>query len=254
MSWLSSHFWLLFEGIGGTVLVALVGFLLRQYFFKEPVAENTDAKVTVRDSHATGSPIASGSGITQIIHYGQPPTPAPAPAIPPQPKPRPNMLMTRTDVAYLSQREDIWRENEPGANLAVVIQFANEARPGIRNVGAPVQASLVYKDGQTEVERIIGGWVDARSDYTEFRVDESHKLIVGIIYREKFCAVGRRRTKIELRALPSFQTVSVRLTDANNGDVLYEGEFRVTIKPLQIAAVYTMQGNVTLGRADHESD
>jgi hypothetical protein len=256
MNWLSGHFWQLFEGVGGAALVGLVFFVL-QRFLNTP-AEETTATLTAHDAKVSGSPVASGSGIIQnVIHVGQPlPTPTPAPAaISPQPKPRPNMRMTRTGVAYVSERENIWRENEQDADPALIIQFTNEARPGVRNVGAPVQASLVYKDGQAEVERLIGGWVNATSDYTEFRVDESHKLIVGILYGEIFMAVGRRRVEgsaiinIEGSTLPSFQTVNVRLTDANSGDVLYEGEFRVTIDPLQITATYNMQGNVILGRS-----
>jgi hypothetical protein len=40
MNWLSSHFWELFGGIGGTALVALVIFLLQQ-FFSEPAGIRT---------------------------------------------------------------------------------------------------------------------------------------------------------------------------------------------------------------------
>jgi hypothetical protein len=103
---------------------------------------------------------------------------------------------------------------------------------------------LVYKNDQAEVLGIIGSWLNTGGDHTEFRVDESHKLIVGIQYAQMFIVIGRRHVyeqgrftiEIESHDVPVFQTARVKLTDANTGDFLYEGEFRVTLNPLGIVA------------------
>src|SRR5207253_4992733 len=147
-------------------------------------------------------------------------------------------------VASVSERgHGVWKEDVQGTEQAILIQFTNEARPGIPNVGGLVKAALVYKN-EAEVLRIIGSWLDAGGDHTEFRVDESHKLMVGIQYAQMFIVIGRRHVyeqgrftiEIEPHDLPVFQTVRVKLTNANTGDFLYEGEFRVTLNPLGIVA------------------
>src|ERR1700687_3102592 len=94
MNWLSENYKWMFDGIGAAALIGLIAWLWRR-FCKEPAAEN--ATVSVRDTQGTGSPIASGSQVTQNIHYGQPLAPAsPAPSVPAstQDKPRPNIRMT----------------------------------------------------------------------------------------------------------------------------------------------------------------
>jgi hypothetical protein len=100
----------------------------------------------------------------------------------------------------------------------------------------------VYKNDQAEVLGIIGSWLNAGGDHTEFRVDESHKLMVGIQHAQMFIVIGRRHVyeqgrftiEIETHDLPVFQAVRVKLTNANTGDFLYEGGFRVTLDPLGI--------------------
>ena len=90
----------------------------------------------------------------------------------------PNIRMTGTGVASVSERgRGVWKEDVQGTEQVVVIQFTNEARPGVRNVGGLVKAALVYKNA-----------------------------------------------------------VRVRLTNANTGDFLYEGEFRMALNPLGIVA------------------
>jgi hypothetical protein len=142
----------------------------------------------------------------------------------------------------------VWQENVSG-DQAVVIQFTNEARKEGQNVGVHVKALLIYKSDGAEVLRIIGSWLYELKEWTEFRVDEPHKLMVGVRYGQMLVAIERRHALTPIKPhphyLPDFQTVRVRLTDANNGDVLYEGEFQVTIDPLKIVH-YVAQGNVTL--------
>ncbi len=68
--------------------------------------------------------------------------------------------------------------------------------------------------------------------------------MVGIQHAQMFIVIGRRHVyeqsrftiEIEPHDLPVFQTVRVKLTNANTGDFLYEGEFRVTLDPLGIVA------------------
>src|SRR4029077_3322221 len=106
----------------------------------------------------------------------------------------PNIQMTSTGVASVSERgRGVWKEDVQGTEQAILIQFTNEARPGVRNVGGLVKAELVYKN-EAEVRRIIGSWLDAGGDHTEFRVDESHKLMVGIKNAQMFIVFGRLHT------------------------------------------------------------
>jgi hypothetical protein len=128
--------------------------------------------------------------------------------------------------------------------LSRLSSFNSQTKPdrGFKTSGGLVKAALVYRNDQAEALRIIGSWLDASGDHTEFRVDESHKLMVGIQYAQMFTVIGRRHVyehsrftiETEPHDLPAFQTVRVTLTNANTGDFLYEGEFRVTLNPLGI--------------------
>src|ERR1700720_3562245 len=109
MDWVSNHFWQLFGGVGGTALVALIIFWLerRRHNPTEGLAfrDTTSNAVTVRDSQLTGSPVASGSQITQHNYF----TPAPTTSVPVAPapvataptvyvRPRPNIKQTNLRV------------------------------------------------------------------------------------------------------------------------------------------------------------
>ena len=226
MKWLADNYKWLFDGIGALVIIGVVGYLLRRfmraaepaYHLAQPRQEKTD------DSKAE---LRADDSEVQPERFN------------------PNIRMTGAGVAPVSDRgRGVWKEDVQGTEQAVVIQFTNEARPGIQNVGALVKAALVYKNDQAEALRIIGSWLDASGDHTEFRVDESHKLMVGIQYAQMFIVIGRRHVyeqsrftiETESHDLPVFQTVRVTLTNANTGDFLYEGEFRVTLDPLGIIA------------------
>lgn len=126
-----------------------------------------------------------------------------------------------------------------------MIQFTNEARPGSRNAGALVRASLVYRDDQNELLRITGCWVNEATELAEFRVDETHELIAGVLLGSRLVAMGKRRVReslnsdviqMEQHPLTGFQqgSVRVRLTNADTGDLLYEAQFRVNVNPLGI--------------------
>src|SRR5229473_5244680 len=105
----------------------------------------------------------------------------------------PNIRMTGTGVAPVSERgRGVWKEDVQGTEQAILIQFTNEARPGVPNVGGLVKSALIYKNDQAEVLRIIGSWLNAGGDHTEFWVDESQKVMVGIQYAQMFIVIGRR--------------------------------------------------------------
>jgi len=129
-----------------------------------------------------------------------------------------------------------------------IIQFTNEARPEGLNIGGPVKASVVYENDGVEILRTLGNWLFEAREYADFRVDESHKLMVGLVglsHKHTLCVIGRRRVveqgfdtiRSVVEDLQHVQTVRVRLTNANNGDFLYEGQFRVTIEPLTIVPI-----------------
>lgn len=56
--WLINHFWQLFGGVGGTAIVALIGWLLKSRFSPETPA-------AIDNSRRTTSPVAAGSNISQ---------------------------------------------------------------------------------------------------------------------------------------------------------------------------------------------
>ena len=224
MHWLFDNYKWLFDGIGALVIIVVVGYLLRRfrraaepaYHLVQPRQEKTGGRAELRAEDSQFQPERFN----------------------------PNIRMTGTHVASVSERGlGVWKEDLQGTEQAILIQFTNEARPGVRNVGGLVKAALVYKN-EAEILRIIGSWLNAGSDHTVFRVDESHKLMVVIQYGQALVAIGRRHVyeqgrftiEIEPHDLPVFQTVRVKLTNANTGDFLYEGEFRVTLNPLGIVA------------------
>jgi hypothetical protein len=240
MNWLSSHFWELFGGIGGTAAVALVGWLLNR-FFKHRAVENTDATVTVRDSHVTGSPVAAGSNITQHNYFAPatPGTSAQVPVAPTKDKPRPNIRMTGArQASVLELGDSIFMEEDDLGYEGVLIRFTNEARRGDSTAGVPVRASVTYEHGETFELRSIGNWLESGDDVVRFRVEDSHSLVVGYLDGGKFITTERRRGPGGLRAeyheIPNVQGVRVRLTDANSGDILYEGRLRLTLEPFGI--------------------
>src|SRR6266705_1372390 len=223
MKWVADNYKWLFDGIGVLVIIGVVGYLLRRfmraaepaYHLEQPRQEKTDSRAELRTE------------VSQPERFN------------------PNIRMTGAGVASVSERgHGVWKEDVQGTEQAILIQFTNEARPGIRNVRGLVKAELVYKNDQAEALRIIGSWLDASGDHTEFRVDELHKLMVGIQYAHMFIVIGRRHVyeqsrftiETEPHDLPVFQTVRVKWTNANTGDFLYEGDFRVTLDPLGIVA------------------
>jgi hypothetical protein len=226
MHWLADNYKWLFDGIGALVIIGVVGYLLRRFMRAAEPASHLEQPERQEKTNGSKADLTEDSQV-QSERFN------------------PNIRMTGTGVASVSERgRGVWKEDVQGTEQAILIQFTDEARPGVPNVGGLVKAALVYKNDQAEVLRIIGTWLDASGDHTEFRVAESHKLMVGIQYAQMFIVVGRRHVyeqgrftiEIEPHDLPVFQTVHVKLTNADAGDFLYEGEFRVTLNPLGIVA------------------
>ena len=250
MDWLSNHFWQLFSGVGGTALVALLVFWLerRRRNSTKGSEFRTSSAVTVRDSQLTGSPVASGSQITQQNYFTsttpQPATPAPTTVAPTaEAKPQPNILMTRAMVFPVNEFGPTrFTEDPTGKAEAFVIEFTNEARHDQQSAGATVKASLVYERNDIGILRVIGIWMRNESDTQRFEVEDTHQLVVGIFFNNEFTTIHMRTVGGYVRAepyvVPAFQTVRVRLT-RSNGVLLYEGRFRVTLDPLAIVQEIT---------------
>ncbi len=133
---------------------------------------------------------------------------------------------------------------ERGAHKnAIVIRFRNEAN-GDRTVGATVRALLVYKNAQQEIDSVRGFWLETQSNMYHCKVDDRLTLIAGLLIGDDFLAYESQKNifstyithSLDPHTLRGFAsgTLFVRLTDANDGHVLYEGQFAVTKNPLGI--------------------
>jgi hypothetical protein len=242
MVWLSNHFWLLFSGVGGTLLVSLFIFFLQ----RRPESER-GAELTIRDSQLTGSPVASGSQITQHNYFTPVPTPVPVAPLPAATaptvytRPRPNIRQTNVKAFAVNEYGLPLRitEDRTGKAQTVVIEFTNEAVHEKVNVGATIKASLVFENNDVGVLRTIGSWLRSDADVKQFDVEDTHHLIVGFFHNQRVQTLDMRTAggymRPEVHFVPPFQTVRVKLTDASIGDLFYEGRFRVTLDPLNIA-------------------
>jgi hypothetical protein len=87
--------------------------------------------------------------------------------------------------------------------------------------------------------------LEAATDFIEFRVDETHELIIAVMLDGQAHTVEKRRIpvefnmesiKTEAKPMPNLTegTVVVRLTNADTGDFLLEHELRFTAKPLKL--------------------
>jgi hypothetical protein len=260
VNWLSENWKLLFEGVGGTAVVAFIGYVCKRWFESRQRPSSQEATLTAQGARVSDSPVASGFGITQnvnspTIHVTLPSLLAPAIAAP-QPDsaraereiPRSEIIVTATRVIGVMPKRETWSEaGDQAFDQAIVIQFTNDAGHGYRNEQHLVRASLVYRDSeQNEVLRITGGWIDQATDLANFRVEESHRLIVGIGIREGLFAMEQKRRPAEYgseycqatsHSLGVFSqgTVRVRLTDIHANVLLYEGTFDIGTNPLRIS-------------------
>ncbi|HUA01739.1 MAG TPA: hypothetical protein VMB02_15495 [Candidatus Aquilonibacter sp.] len=139
-----------------------------------------------------------------------------------------------------------WTSHAEGQEGAV-IQFKNEPPPDSKGKSAVAKALLIYRDGAQEILRIHGSWVDGY-DQARIGTNDARGLIVGVNGPNGFFALEAVRMtvngaeRVEIRPtrfehVPPKLTVLVQLTDATKQDLLFEGEFALTTKPLMLARV-----------------
>jgi hypothetical protein len=233
-----------FSGIG----VLVLGYFVQRWAGS---GEGKKAKVTAKGAKVTHSPVASGSGITQSIsethhhHYGPL---APVPAVPerqsvaPETEPEserpiPNLKIVGSRKIFVHQGlEVVFYQSEEGRAIgeAVVVNVTNDARRGATNIGAIVKATLIYGDAGQELLRGMGSWLGEGSGMLQFRVDDSHSVILGLVINGQFSVPTKRRVvhgigRVSFPTDPNFltcerATATVRLTNADTGD-LYAGVY-----------------------------
>jgi hypothetical protein len=241
----------------------IVLLLLKRLIFSKPrpVAEPKKTALSVKSSSVSNSPIANGSANNQNVNAPVfnvnigPPAPVPPLAGPaqdarvPHQRPLPSMVATAAHVISVQRiSQDVWSDRDSHVHDAFIVQFTNEARVGRQNVGGLVKAQLIFRNGVRELRRVTGCWLNQAADMTEFRVDDTHGLMLGLMLGEQFHSVGKRRIRVDVGAdeipmdvvaLHGFEqgTISVRLTHVDTGDVLYEGQFRLNTRPPEIVGL-----------------
>ena len=129
------------------------------------------------------------------------------------------------------------RTGQPG----LVVQLTKD---GQSSAGVVAHAHLIYRAGAKELLRVRGAWLDAY-DLAKFNASDVRSLIVGVSANNGFCALEAVRKsangteRVEVRPArfsptPPKLTVLVQLTEADKGDLLYEGEFEISTNPLAI--------------------
>jgi hypothetical protein len=167
----------------------------------------------------------------------------------------PNLIFIGADIAPISPiSTEIWsremgrferRWATENGQLAILARFTNEARQGPHNAGGLVKALMVYRSQGQEFRRLAGCWLEAPTDFVEFRVDETRELLIAVILDHRAHTVGKRRIPVgfnsetietKAEAMPHLAEgiVSVRLTNADTGEFLFQREFGFTVNPLTL--------------------
>jgi hypothetical protein len=68
MTWLSENYKWLFDGIGGLVLMAVLGYLLRRILKRSRDRRERTVALNAQGAKVANSPVASGPGITQTVN------------------------------------------------------------------------------------------------------------------------------------------------------------------------------------------
>jgi hypothetical protein len=169
---------------------------------------------------------------------------------PPQPREHIGIKFVGARAAQIAQAEyGLWREERFSGLQALVMEFMNEAQRGVPNIGRTVKASLLFSDDTSERLRVGAAcWINEQSDWCNFGVEETHALLLGIVSPQKLTTISKRRKYGDMGAeilqtdehtLAGFQHgfVRVRLTDPNNGELVYEDNFELSFNPLKIVPV-----------------
>jgi hypothetical protein len=238
MNWLSAHL----EWVIGVVLVPIVGILLKHWLGS---SRKPATGATRFDASGSANAQILGDIHARDVHIGlSSPIPRTVASAPREPRRLfPNIeCMGGETISLVDDGRGLVEKGS--ARNAIVIRFANDARPGVKNVGAPVKAALRYLDGPKEVCAFTGCWLEQHRDYANFRVDGRYTLVAGLVVNGDLAAP----TKCEIHAhmrdyfLPDLKplgnfragTLLVRLTNADSGDWLYEKQFKVNVNPLTI--------------------
>jgi hypothetical protein len=249
----------LFDGVGGAALIALIGLVFK--WFKSKGQRPTGAGLTAQGAKVTGSPVASGTGITQTIsethhhHYGPEVTPPAAQSSAPAPereaeRPRPNLkIVGGKKILIHTGLNGAFYQSEAGRahGEAVIAKVTNDARRDAANFRAVIKATLIYQDSAQELLRGMGSWLGEVSGMVGFGVDDSHSVVLGVVINGEFSVPTKRRVTHGFGSVSFLTdpnplnceraTVTVRLTNADTGDLYCEEQFEVVPDPLQISAI-----------------
>jgi hypothetical protein len=247
-----------FSGVGVLALGLLIEWLRRR-----SRSSGQEAAITAQGARVSDSPVASGSGITQTIgdthhhHYPpaappQPPAVDPEQAPEPQAEPRPNLTIVGGRKIFVHTGLDgAFYQCEEGRarGEAVVANVTNDARPAAANIGANIKATLIYQESGQYLLRGMGCWLGEVSGVVQFRVDDSHSVVLGVVINGQFSVPVKRRViygvgHVTFPTDPNLlncdrATVTVRLTNADTGDLYCEEQFEVVSNPLSIVRLQT---------------
>jgi hypothetical protein len=129
---------------------------------------------------------------------------------------------------------------------SIVVEFTNQAKKSGPETEPTVSALLTYQDAKREILQIPGGWTDSPTAVAQFKIGESHTLLLGSVQDGHFVAVevvpaaadGGHGDHLQIRhALPDFHhgLVCVSLTDVRNQRLLYDSYFEIGVNPLRIS-------------------
>jgi hypothetical protein len=210
MNWVSDNWKILFSGVAGTAVVAVIGYLLRQWLKSRQ--EPGDAELTAQGGKVDRSTVASGSGITQSIgdthhhHY-------PAPAPPPQAtKQQPASELT-PNIEYVGCKEKpvfispFAREGfcDPrtadeydNAVQAFILRFENKTLPDRKISRAMnVIAKIRFQSESQGSERRLnyGVWLNSPCITETFGVGDTRELVLMCMVDKQLLAFEDRRTE-----------------------------------------------------------
>jgi hypothetical protein len=76
---------------------------------------------------------------------------------------------------------------------AVVANVTNDARQAADDIGAIINATLIYQESGQELLRGTGCWLGESSGIVQFRVDDSHSVLLGVVIHGQFSVPTKRR-------------------------------------------------------------
>jgi hypothetical protein len=247
MHWLTQNYQWIFSGIGVLLLALLFERMRRS-------SRNGEGSLTAQGAKVSRSPVASGSGIVQNItettathhHYAEAAAKIEVPSTEVE-KPKPNIALSWFGVNEIEETLDggSFLQKDNGEFDAAIIQFSNDAILGTKVLGVAVKPTISYRRNSEEFLRVTGSWLDKGTGPLHFAVDDSHKLIIGIVTGDEFCVPEGREATIRRRHfwytqarrfkdLDTFSVV-VRLTNEYTGYCFFEGGFDISFKPLKIS-------------------